>query len=705
MSVHARTLFSRRVALLSAAVFLALVTLPGVAHAEPVFSVSGRGWGHGIGLTQYGAMGYAQQGRAYDWILAHYYQGTTLASRVEPTVRVDLDASKAARSSWRIAATSSATTLTVTDLMNGAHRVEVTDGAAVWVTFKSGGVVLRSDLYDSSTGVHSLGSVIATFPAAAYASTGSARDSMVTIRTTSGPFGDSSIGWRGQIRFEPNTTTGHAVNYVPMEQYLRGVVPRESPSSWPAEALKAQAVTARSFAYRGVMDHPDSTLACTTSSQVYNGARHGSASHEAVSTDEAVTATANQHVVYGAKVVQTFFCSSSGGRTANIEDVWLSSSPQPYYTSVEDADGVSGNPNYRWSLPDLTGTALGAKIRDYDNGSNNADALDYSEPSPATLANVTLDTGSSGFVRYVTLRWSTGRSFTIAGTKFQSILGMKSSAFTVKVTNPLPLATRYQDSDARPLWGGTWGITNTSAASGGSYHRSNAAGATWTVMFKGTTFAWIGTKTDHAGKAEVSLDGTRVATVDLYSASTKYRSTVWSKTGLSADTTHTLVIKVLGSHRSAAHGSYVYVDAADIAGRLLAVPRPPAWKRYDQTSAKVAYKGAWKTSALSGLYGGTHAYSHETSATATFQFNGAQVRWIGKRAANYGKAWVSVDASAPVLVDLYASTTKNQQRLFQSAVLSAGAHTLTIRVSGKKNAASSYHYVDVDAFEALEPAK
>jgi hypothetical protein len=105
------------------------------------------------------------------------------------------------------------------------------------------------------------------------------------------------------------------------------------------------------------------------------------------------------------------------------------------------------------------------------------------------------------------------------------------------------------------------------------------------------------------------------------------------------------------------------------------------------------------------MWGGTHAFSHATSATAIFAFTGAKVRWIGKKAPNYGKAWVSIDTSAPVLVDLYSAKPLNQQRLFESAALRNGAHTLTIRVSGARDPKSTYHYVDVDAFEALEPVK
>jgi hypothetical protein len=138
---------------------------------------------------------------------------------------------------------------------------------------------------------------------------------------------------------------------------------------------------------------------------------------------------------------------------------------------------------------------------------------------------------------------------------------------------------------------------------------------------------------------------------------------------------------------------------------VVQVVKPPAWKRYDQNASAVVYHGAWKTSALAGLSGGTHAYSHAAAATAVFTFTGTQVRWIGKRASSYGKAWVSVDACAPVLVDLYSAKMFNQQRLFQSQTLTLGTHRLTVRVAGTKNAKATYDYVDADAFEALQPVK
>lgn len=703
-----RGLISRAavIALLLAASFV----LPATARAgtDAVFTVNGRGWGHGIGLSQYGAKGYATQGRTYDWILAHYFQQTSLATRPELTVKVDLDASKAARSAWRIASASTATTLTVRDLMDGAHAVSVARGSSAWVTFSGGGAVLRADRYDTVAKKHVAGSVIATFPAAVVASTGSSRDSKVRFLGTSGPFSQTNIAWRGQIRFIPNTTTGHAVDYVPMEQYLRGVVPRESPSSWPAQALRAQAVAARSYAYESASS--GAVLWCTTMSQVYNGADDGTSSHEAASTDAAIAATPNQYVVYGSKVVKTYFSSSSGGRTANSKDVWFSGSSDDvspvYYTSVSDAD--AGNPNYRWPAADFSGAVLATKIRDHDNGSANTDPLDYSAAAPATVTGVTLDPGASGFVRYVTVKWSNGKSYTIKGPTFQSALRLRSSAFTVTLKTPppppAPTPKRFEQTDARIGWSGSFVTYPGSALSGGSHKRTAVAGSTVTVAFKGNSLAWVGAKAPTFGRAEVSLDGTRPVTVDLYSSTWSYKRTLWSSGAVSPDTTHTVTIRVLGTRGTAATGSDVSVDAFDILGTLVQAPKPPVTKRIEQTSTAARFAGTWSLKREAALSGGSYRFTRSTAASVSFAFTGTRVKVIGKKGPSFGKMWITLDGGKAVLVDLYSSSVRYRQTLWTSPVLPLAPHSVRVRPAGTRNSRATGAYVGVDAYDVLVPA-
>jgi stage II sporulation protein D len=141
----------------------------------------------------------------------------------------------------------------------------------------------------------------------------------------------NSRNYRGSLDILPNSSNVKAINNLDIESYLKGVVPNEMPASWHKEALKAQAITARSYAANtGIMQ-------ATTASQVYRGYD----SEESRATT-AVNETAGKYVMYNGKPIQTFFFSTSGGRTANVSDVWNSSQASfPYLVSVESPDEKS----------------------------------------------------------------------------------------------------------------------------------------------------------------------------------------------------------------------------------------------------------------------------------------------------------------------------------------------------------------------------
>ncbi|MGD6831730.1 SpoIID/LytB domain-containing protein [Sutcliffiella halmapala] len=132
--------------------------------------------------------------------------------------------------------------------------------------------------------------------------------------------------YRGSFIIKKYGSNGiEIVNVLGIEDYIKGVVPNESYPSWHMEALKAQSVTARSYAYASGI------LSNTTSSQVYNGF-----SSEHSRTNEAVEATKGEVVKYQGKPIMTFFGAASGGVTANYGDVWSSGGHKPYYASVPD---------------------------------------------------------------------------------------------------------------------------------------------------------------------------------------------------------------------------------------------------------------------------------------------------------------------------------------------------------------------------------
>lgn len=273
---------------------------------EATFIVTGRGYGHGVGMSQYGAYGMAKEGRTYDEILAYYYPGTTLGTSPGRKVRVLLAEGR------RAVAISSSTALRIVD-GTGAVRV-----------LRAGAVVVRSDLRVPVDE----GDVRALAPPLVFAAAGTA------------PLAVDGRPYRGRIELAVERGLLRVVNVVPLETYLQGVVPGEMPSTWPAEALKAQAVAARSYALASLVRGKPFDLYADVRSQVYLGI-----AGERPETTQAVRATAGQVLLYEGAVARTLYFSSSGGRTASAQDVYGVATP--YLVSRPDPwDRVS--PHHRW---------------------------------------------------------------------------------------------------------------------------------------------------------------------------------------------------------------------------------------------------------------------------------------------------------------------------------------------------------------------
>ena len=132
--------------------------------------------------------------------------------------------------------------------------------------------------------------------------------------------------YRGALEFRPGTFGGvNVINALDVDDYVKGVVPLESPASWPLEALKAQAVAARTYALTTSKGGTGWDHYTDTRSQVYGGA-----GAEQASTNEAVDATAGELVTYEGEPVVTYFFSTSGGRTENVENTSLGTEPVPW---------------------------------------------------------------------------------------------------------------------------------------------------------------------------------------------------------------------------------------------------------------------------------------------------------------------------------------------------------------------------------------
>lgn len=363
----------------------------------------GHGWGHGRGMGQYGALGYAiDHGWTYDQILGHYYGGAHLAFDVgNPLITVEL------------------TALTGTDTIVTAPNLTV-NGAAVG----AGAVLIHR------TGAGAFSVSVGPSCGGPWTDAGSVGSGAV-VATTANPnqmgnllrvcTASTTRGYRGSLTVVDAGGTAYTINTLPTEDYLRGVVPRESPSSWGTagggkgmEALKAQAVAARSYALASGSRTSGAKTCDTTACQVYGGAYlwpYGDVMTvlDAATTDAAILSTFAQVMRFDGSgaLARTEFSSSTGGWTAG----------GTFPAVVDDGDDTASNPNHTW-VATKTSAQVSAAL------------------GVGAIRSIAV-TGRNGFgaeggrTTQVTVVTTDGVAHTFSGNTVRSALGLKSDWFTV----------------------------------------------------------------------------------------------------------------------------------------------------------------------------------------------------------------------------------------------------------------------------------
>jgi stage II sporulation protein D len=312
-------------ALLAACV--ALLALAPNAKAGVTWVVKGHGFGHGVGMSQYGAYGYAKHGEGYRFILGHYYSGTTIGQVTNTrVVRVLLDISS---TDVGFSGANSACGMAL-EANRGyeAHRV----GSTIKLRDSNG-----RPLADCGGKLRAAGA------------------GRVTI--------DGLGAYRGALELVPTDSDAGSLNVidaVAVDQYVKGVVANESPSSWPQAALRAQAIAARSFALTVDVGGNGFGLYDDTRSQVYEGI-----ASETESTNAAVEATRGQVVVYGDEIAETYFSACSGGHTESVQNVFFGPAV-PYLVGVPDPYDYYC-PLHSWALR-FSGPEISAKLGAYLDG-------------------------------------------------------------------------------------------------------------------------------------------------------------------------------------------------------------------------------------------------------------------------------------------------------------------------------------------------
>jgi stage II sporulation protein D len=298
---------------------------PGRQYTAPagsgaLFLFSGHGYGHGVGMGQWGAQGYAKQGYTYDEILSAYYPGTTLGQTNATTIRVLLASGKKK--------------LTI----SSKKPITVEDGDGFDHTLAAGTTTITPKLELAVDG-----------------GSQQALDPPLTLSPTAGSALTLGHRYRGRIVVDVPNNKLRAINVLPLQQYLYGVVPAEMPSTWLPAALDAQAVASRSYALANRKAAAPYDVYADGRSQAYLGV-----SAETPAGKQAVDETAGEVLLYDGDVADTLFSSSTGGWTQSAADAF-GAPGRPYLVSVRDPyDTIS--PYHDWGPVPVTAKTLGSTV-------------------------------------------------------------------------------------------------------------------------------------------------------------------------------------------------------------------------------------------------------------------------------------------------------------------------------------------------------
>lgn len=473
------------------ALTLALL-LGGISNAEanetyPVgpsgaFTLQGHGYGHGIGMSQWGAYGAATQGLNALQILQFYYPGTVLTGQPDSYITVRLSTGRSGE--------------VVVDAGPGLALIwqdgslplpaKAPNGAAIqsWRLIRgSGGLLL--DYVDTSAAVWRRYSTVP-------GNFGNFTSNVGTVRLVEPGF--QRREYRGAVGALWTSGGLLTVNTVPMESYLRSVVPAEMPSSWPFMALAAQAVAARTYASHQRYNATGPTHTCdTTACQVYAGVARYSISgalltrYESATTTNAIMGTANQVLITGGAFSYAFtqFSSSNGG--------WTRQGSKPYLTARYDPyDGAIPSSAHSWSA-----TVSATSVRTAYPGVG----------MPVRLTVLARDGKGewNGRVTSVRIEGTSG-SIVVTGDALRSALGLRSTWWTTgeaTQTSGGQLADvtgdGFPDAFARVASSGAlWFYPGTR---GGAFNAPKSVGTGWGIL------NWIGSPGDVTGDGIPDLYG------------------------------------------------------------------------------------------------------------------------------------------------------------------------------------------------------
>ncbi|HEV8572082.1 MAG TPA: SpoIID/LytB domain-containing protein [Actinomycetota bacterium] len=410
-----------------------LVLLPGTAGAGTTFTFYGSGWGHGIGLSQWGAQGLATKGWGPAQIVRHYYRGTSVAQRTPPARRfriglIQYDGEVTLRAE------------------SGSFRLELSSGRVLSRVREDGVRKIQIRRLADGRDVYRIRSATGKL----LASGGSPTNHLLALRNAGAVVRVVDSHWphmvgRGSLQFNiVGRASAHLLAIVPPEEYLFGLA--EVPSSWDADALQAQAIAARSYAWEKIARLGQKRSGCncglfaTTVDQYYVGWDK----EVATMGDRwvaAVQGSSRRVAQHDGATIQAYYSSASGGHTENNEVVW-GGTAKSYLRGVCDPaeyDVTSASESTlvleRWSaafgdsaLSSRLGLGIGT-VRDFRN----------------------FVLGVSGRVKTVTVVGSNG-SAVVTGWTIRGRLGLRDTRFWVNSNHNITgrLRRAYDNLSCKP---------------------------------------------------------------------------------------------------------------------------------------------------------------------------------------------------------------------------------------------------------------
>ncbi|MFB9316791.1 SpoIID/LytB domain-containing protein [Cryptosporangium minutisporangium] len=380
------------------AVTTATSTTNSAAVPAAGLSVYGAGFGHGRGLSQYGAKGAATQGLSATQIVNFYYPGAVVAAKGNPTIRVRLSAIDGGHFTFVPVSGTTVSGIVATAGNGTAVTLPVRTG---WHVARSGSSYLIQEKVGTAwKTTHTLAAPV-TF-------SGPATLKVNYSAAKSDCRGGTSVTFAGSLTALVADNTARYVARMPIDTYLKGVVASEMPSSWPAAALQAQTLAARSYAAAKITPSRYYDVIDTQANQCWDGALS-----ETAATNAAITATAGKVLTVGGTVISTEFSSNSGGYTASGGKSYLPAKVDPYSLA-------SGSSTNNW-----TTVVTPAQLAAIDGAAG---------LTKVTTVTVTKRTGVGrwgGRAETVVLAGtlSTGKAATVSvtGDAFRSKLGLRST--------------------------------------------------------------------------------------------------------------------------------------------------------------------------------------------------------------------------------------------------------------------------------------